>query len=89
MTKHERRLLEAAYGAVRGLTGRQAVERLFEAGLISAAACERQAIVGEVDRLTAGGMQRCDALHAAARTFCCSYEKARSGYYYQIKKQRK
>lgn len=87
MTQHEKRQLEAARSMVRGLTARQAVERLFAEGLIDPKACERQIVVEEVERLTAEGMKRCDALHTAARTCCCSYEKARGSYYYQIKKK--
>lgn len=88
MTRHETRLIEAARSVVGDPAARQAVERLFAAGLIDLAACERQLVVGEVERLTRQGMKRCDALHAAARMCCCSYEKARSSYYYQIKKQK-
>ncbi|WP_418982341.1 hypothetical protein [Alistipes sp.] len=86
MSGHEQHLIETALGLVRGLTGEEAVRRLFAAGLIDPRACERLVVVGEVRRLTTEGMPRCEALHAAARTCCCSYEKARSSYYYQIKK---
>lgn len=85
MSGHERRLCDAALGLVRDLSVAEAVGRLFAAGLIDRRACERLVVVEEVDRLAQEGVPRCEALHVAARICCCSYEKARSCYYQQIK----
>lgn len=81
MTQHDKLLAEAVLREVRGLTLRQGVVRLFEMGFISRRACERQAVGNEVTRLEREGITRCDALEAAARRICCSYEKARNLFY--------
>ena len=38
-----------------------------------------------VERLGAEGVPRCEAMHATAELFCCSYEKIRSYYYNSYK----
>ena len=85
MTRYDEMLAETALREVRGLTARQAVLRLFELGLVSRRGCEQRAIREEVARLQREGVPRCEALAAAAGKFCCSYEKARSAFYYQPK----
>ena len=72
MTRHEKRLAEVLLDAIGGLEGEQAVERLFELGLVSRRGCEQCAI---------RGVPRCEAMHVTADEFCCSYEKVRSYYY--------
>ena len=42
-------------------------------------------IIGEIERLGAEGVPRCEAMHATAELFCCSYEKIRSYYYNSYK----
>lgn len=85
MTRLDERLTETLFREVKGLTGRQAVLKLLEAGLISRRACERRAIRDEVERLQRSGVPRCEALEVAAETFCCSYEKARNAFYNSFK----
>lgn len=53
--------------------------------MIDRRACERQAIRDEVARLQRQGIPRCEALEVTARTFCCSYEKARNAIYNTFK----
>lgn len=89
MTRHEQRLFEAVLEQIRGLTAKQAVARLFAAGFLDLNACERQVILSEVERTEARGARRCEAMHAAARNCSCSYEKVRTIYYNQFKKQKK
>lgn len=85
MTRHDEMLAETALREVKGLTTAEAVQRLFELGLISRRNCERQAIRNEVRRLEREGVSRCGALEAAAGKYCCSYEKARSAFYTNYK----
>ena len=63
----------------------RAVERLFELGLVNLRVCEQRAIRGEIERLAAEGVPRCEAMHATAELFCCSYEKIRNYYYNSYK----
>lgn len=81
MTQHENRLAGVLLRELGRLKGEQAVERLFELGLVNLRACEQRAVRAEVDRLAAEGVPRCEAMHATAEQFCCSYEKVRSYYY--------
>lgn len=81
MTRHEKRLAGVLLREIGGLKGRQAVERLFELGLVNLRTCEQRAVRAEIDRLTEAGIPRCEAMHATAEKFCCSYEKIRSYYY--------
>ena len=85
MTRHDELLAEAVLREVRGLTTRQAVLRLFELGLVNLRVCEQRAVRGEIERLGAEGVPRCEAMHATAELFCCSYEKIRSYYYNSYK----
>lgn len=86
MTRHEELLAEVVLRQLRDLTIPQAVQRLFEEGLISRRGCEQQAIRDEVRQLERQGMLRCEALEVAARKFCCSYEKARNAFYNNYKR---
>ena len=81
MTRHEELLAEVVLGEIRGLGLRQAVRQLTGLGLLNRTACERLAVRHEVDRLAREGIPRCEALHVAAGTLCCSYEKARNLFY--------
>ena len=81
MTRHEKQLAEVLMQELGGRRGRQAVERLFELGLVNMRACEQRAVRREIERLADEGIPRCEAMHATAERFCCSYEKIR-GYYY-------
>lgn len=81
MTQHEKRLAGVLLRELGRLKGERAVERLFELGLVNLRACEQRAVRAEVDRLAAEGVPRCEAMHATAGQFCCSYEKVRSYYY--------
>ena len=85
MTRLDERLAEVLLRQVRGLTARQAVLHLLDAGMIDRRACERQAIRDEVARLQRQGIPPCEALEVTARTFCCSYEKARNAIYNTFK----
>ena len=85
MTRHDELLAEAVLREVRGLTTRQTVLRLFELGLVNLRVCEQRAVRGEIERLGAEGVPRCEAMHATAELFCCSYEKIRSYYYNSYK----
>ena len=81
-TRHKKRL---AAILLREIGGLEAVERLFELGLVNLRVCEQRAVRGEIERLGAEGMPRCEAMHATAELFCCSYEKIRSYYYNSYK----
>ncbi|WP_298032327.1 hypothetical protein [uncultured Alistipes sp.] len=81
MTQHEKRLAGVLLRELRGLKGGQAVERLFELGLVNLRTCEQRAVRGEIERLAGQGIPRCEAMHITADKFCCSYEKVRSYYY--------
>ena len=75
-TRHKKRLAAILLRELGGLEGERAVERLFELGLVNLRVCER---------LGAEGVPRCEAMHATAELFCCSYEKIRSYYYNSYK----
>lgn len=75
-TRHKKRLAAILLREIGGLEGEQAVERLFELGLVNLRVCEQRAVRGEIERLGAEGMPRCEAMHATAELFCCSYEKS-------------
>ena len=81
MTRLDELLEEAALREIRGLPVREALRKLFETGLIDRRRCERLAIRHDVERLQARGIPRCEAPEVAARTYCCSYEKARNAFY--------
>lgn len=84
-TRHKKRLAAILLREIGGLEGEQAVERLFELGLVNLRVCEQRAVRGEIERLGAEGVPRCEAMHATAELFCCSYEKIRSYYYNSYK----
>ena len=67
MTRHEKRLAEVLLGAIGGLEGEQAVERLFGLGLVNLRACEQRAVRARVDRLAEEGVPRCKAMHVTDR----------------------
>lgn len=83
MTRIEERMIRAASDRVRGMT---AVEVLFREGLLSPRRCEQAAIRDEIARLERSGIPRCEAFHAAAEAFACSYEKARYAFYETFKR---
>lgn len=85
MTRIEERLAGAVLDEIRGLDRQQAVRRLFERGLLSRTACEQLSIRSEIARLAREGVPRCEAFHATARTYCCSYEKVRNMFYKSYK----
>lgn len=85
MTRLDEKFAEMMIRELRGLTIRQAVFKLLERGFIDRRTCERQAICDEVERLQRMGIPRCEALEVSAKTFCCSYEKARNAFYNHFK----
>lgn len=85
MTLHEKHLAGLLLRELGGLEGERAVERLFELGVVNLRACEQRAVRIEIERLTAAGIPRCEAMHATAELLCCSYEKIRSYYYNSYK----
>lgn len=85
MTRIERMLVDEVAGAIRTLSPQQAARLLLDLGLLNYRACERRAIRTEIERLERLGTPRCGAMHAAAETFCCSYEKVRGAFYQSIK----
>ncbi len=85
MTRHEKQLAATLLRELGNLRGQRAVERLFELGLVDLRACEQRAIRREIERLAAEGVPRCEAMHATAELFCCSYEKIRNYYYNSYK----
>ncbi|MEG1863887.1 MAG: hypothetical protein RR199_01050 [Alistipes sp.] len=87
MTQHEQRLAEIILGLLRNVSPEQAVERLIKQGLINRSACEQRVICAQVEQLARQGTPRCEALHVAADSCCCSYEKARTLFYNQYKSQ--
>ena len=80
-TRHKKRLAAILLREIGGLEGEQAVERLFELGLVSRRGCEQRAIRDEIGRLEKEGMSRCEAFEVTAGKFCCSYEKVRNAFY--------
>ena len=80
-TRHKKRLAAILLRELGGLE----VERLFELGLVNLRVCEQRAVRNEIERLGAEGVPRCEAMHATAELFCCSYEKIRSYYYNSYK----
>ena len=76
-TRHKKRLAAILLRELGGLVGERAVERLFELGLVNLRVCEQRAVRNEIER--------CEAMHATAELFCCSYEKIRSYYYNSYK----
>ena len=84
-TRHKKRLAAILLREIGGLEGEQAVERLFELGQVNPRFCQERAVLGEIERLGAEGVPRCEAMHATAELFCCSYEKIRSYYYNSYK----
>ncbi len=81
MTAYEEMLGRALAAEVAGMSARQAVEHLLREGLVSRRGCERLAVRREVGELEKRGVPRCEALEVAARSCCCSYEKARTLFY--------
>ena len=84
-TRHKKRLAAILLREIDGEDCEQAVDRLFELGLVNLRVCEQRAVRGEIERLGAEGVPRCEAMHATAELFCCSYEKIRSYYYNSYK----
>ena len=80
-TRHKKRLAAILLREIGGLEG----EQVFELGLVNLRVCEQRAVRGEIERLGAEGVPRCEAMHATAELFCCSYEKIRSYYYNSYK----
>ncbi len=64
--RHKKRLAAILLREIGGLEGERAVERLFELGLVNLRVCEQRAIRGEIERLAAEGVPRCEAMHATA-----------------------
>ena len=80
-TRHKIRLAAILLREIGGLEGEQAGERLFELGLVNLRVCEQRAVRGEIERLGAEGVPRCEAMHATAELFCCSYAPPRSFFF--------
>ena len=59
--RHKKRLAAILLREIGGLEGERAVERLFELGLVNLRVCEQRAIRGEIERLAAEGVPRCEA----------------------------
>ena len=76
-TRHKKRLAAILLRELGGLEG--------ELGLVNLRVCEQRAVRNEIERLGAEGVPRCEAMHATAELFCCSYEKIRSYYYNSYK----
>jgi hypothetical protein len=81
MTRHEKHLARTLLKQIDGLTAEQTVRLLFERGLVNMRTCEQQAVRERMEQLELQGLRRCEAMHATAEAFCCSYEKIRSYYY--------
>ena len=77
-TRHKKRLAAILLRELGGLEGERA-------GLVNLRVCEQRAVRNEIERLGAEGVPRCEAMHATAELFCCSYEKIRSYYYNSYK----
>lgn len=71
--------------AVRRLLGgrisRRATAILTTYGLIDRSRAEQYLLWCEVERLTARGYGRCEAMEIAGRNMACSYEKVRRAFY--------
>lgn len=85
MTRHEQLLAEELIPLLGDAAPRALAEKLLRAGVINLKACEQRAICSHLARLEKEGIPRCEAMHAAAEQFCCSYEKVRSAFYEQQK----
>lgn len=81
MTRHERRLAAVLGRELGSAIPESVVLRLLEIGLADIGAVERLAIRLELGRLERRGIPRCEAMHAVAFAFDCSYEKVRNAYY--------
>lgn len=81
MTHHETMLRETLLAELGETIPAATVARLFELGLVDLRTCEQRAIRTEIDRLAKAGIPRCEAMHATAEKFCCSYEKVRGAFY--------
>lgn len=62
------------------ISGR-ATKMLAAYGLIDISRAEQYLLWCEVERLTAGGLGRCEAMIQTGRRMACSYEKARNAFY--------
>lgn len=81
MTRHDQMLAETILGIIDGASTLDAITQLFELGLISRRNCEQHAMRTDVERLAHSGTPRCEAMHATAERFSCSYEKVRGAIY--------
>lgn len=85
MTRHEEMLAATICSELGQTVPNQTLRRMFELGLMDIRGCERLAARAEIERLGREGVPRCEAMHAVAAAFCCSYEKVRGIYYNTFK----
>ena len=67
--------------AVDGMSSAEAVEFLWNRGLLDRRGVEAEVAREEMERLTREGMPRCRAMEEIAERLCCSYEKIRGFIY--------
>ncbi len=86
MTAAGARLLRFLVEETEGLGREEALERLFELGVVGAKRCEQALLRREVGRLVEAGRGRCEAMEEVAERCACSYGKVREAVYYKPKK---
>ncbi len=81
MSAHEEKMLLMLLDKVRNKRLSEAVEMLWNEGLISPTALERLYINTEVERCVRAGKAKVQAIQQVAEKIPCSFEKARAAVY--------
>lgn len=85
--KNKRKLLIALLNNVGQSRLSDAVERMWQEGLLDRRALERLYISAEVDRRVRAGESKTKAIEQLSKELGCSYEKARGAVYYKKEKK--
>ena len=83
MKNNERKLLTSIFDNIKSKSSVEAVEYMWERGLLNRTAVERLYISREVARRVRAGETKSTAIRQLSSELNCSYEKARGAVYYK------
>ena len=81
MYRNDRKLMTLLLDSVRGMSTKEAVEQLWQMGVIAKTTLEAIYISNEVDRRVRAGEKKTLAIEQLSNEMSCSYEKVRSIVY--------
>ena len=86
MKQTKRKLLTSLFNNIESKSTIEAMEYMWQQGLLNRSAVERLYISNEVARRVRAGEAKCSAIRQLSAELNCSYEKARYAAYYKNRK---